>query len=180
MSAFYYGIDYTFFMLAIGERSYLGGDVIGTNGQTIIEARFPVEVSDDCNTLTIKPIVYNYKDASGNAAVETYYPCVAQLQYGMATPLNPRVNGEVVLKRKGASTQSVKANAKVNSTEAKSVKSLGNAPVPAVRTYSMTPMDISLMTTYERIVKENKIEAGSDAFHKRAQELVEKTYGIKR
>ena len=57
---------------------------------------------------------------------------------------------------------------------------MGKAPVPVVRTYSMTPMDISLMTTYERIIKENKIEAGNEAFHKRAQELVEKTYGIKR
>ena len=180
LEAFNFGIDYTFYMMGVGMSSYIAAPVYREDGSLLLDARFPVEVSDDCNTLTIKPIVYNYKDASGNAAVETYYPCVAQLQYGMATPLNPRVNGEVVLKRKGASTQSVKANAKVNSTEAKSVKSLGNAPVPAVRTYSMTPMDISLMTTYERIVKENKIEAGSDAFHKRAQELVEKTYGIKR
>ena len=180
LEAFNFGLDYTFYMMGVGMNSYIAAPIYRTDGSLLLDARFPVEVSDDYNTLTIKPIVYNYKDASGNAAVETYYPCVAQLQYGMATPLNPRVNGEVVLKRKGASTQSVKANAKVGAVETKSVKSLGKAPVPVARTYSMTPMDISLMTTYERIIKENKIEAGNEAFHKRAQELVEKTYGIKR
>lgn len=180
LATFNFGLDYTFYMMGIGMNSYIGAPVYNNQGKLVLDSRFPVEVSDDCNTITIKPIIYNYKDSEGKDAVETYYPCVAQLQYGMATPLNPRVNGDVVLKRKGASTQSAKVNAKVGAVETQPVKSLGKAPVPVQRTYSMTPMDISMMKQYQRIVKENPIEGGSEAFHKRAQALVEQTYGIVR
>ena len=180
LATFNFGLDYTFYMMGIGMNSYIGAPVYNNQGKLVLDSRFPVEVSDDCNTITIKPIIYNYKDSEGKDAVETYYPCVAQLQYGMATPLNPRVNGDVVLKRKGASTQSAKVNAKVGAVETQPVKSLGKAPVPVQRTYSMTPMDISMMKQYQRIVKENPIEGSSEAFHKRAQALVEQTYGIVR
>ena len=174
LSAFYYGIDYTFYMLAVGERSYLGGDVIGTNGQTIIEARFPVEISDDYNTITIKPIVY--KDSTG--ATETYYPCVSQLQYGNATPLNPRVRSEVVLTRKAGATASVKANAATAKVASTSVAPMGEARVPMQRAeFSMTSFEN--ITPRTRIVPERKIEAGVEAYHKRAKAAVEAYYGIK-
>ena len=172
MSAFYYGIDYTFYMLAIGERSYLGGDVIGTDGKTIIEARFPVEVSDDYNTITIKPIVY--KDSTG--ATETYYPCVAQLQNGYATPLNPRVRGEVTLTRKAGAT-AAKANASTAKGASKSVASMGEARKPMQRVeFSMTSFEN--ITPRTHIVPERKIEAGAEAYHKRAKAAVEAYYGI--
>jgi hypothetical protein len=174
LSAFYYGIDYTFYMLAVGERSYIGGDVIGTNGQTIIEARFPVEISDDYNTITIKPIVY--KDSTG--ATETYYPCVSQLQYGNATPLNPRVRSEVVLTRKAGATASVKANAATAKVASTSVAPMGEARVPMQRAeFSMTSFEN--ITPRTRIVPERKIEAGVEAYHKRAKAAVEAYYGIK-
>ena len=174
MSAFYYGLDYTFYMLAVGERSYLGGDVIGTDGTTVVEARFPVEVSDDYNTITISPIVYT--DTTGKT--ETYYPCVTQLQNGYATPLNPRVRSEVVLTRKAGTTASVKANAATAKVASKSVAAMGEARVPMKRAeFSMTSFEN--ITPRTRIVPERKIEAGAEAYHKRAKAAVEAYYGIK-
>ena len=178
MSAFYYGIDYTFYMLAVGQKSYLGAPAYGTNGQLLVDSRFPVEVSEDCNTITIKPIVYNYTDSYGQPAVETYYPCVAQLQYGMATALDPRVNGDVVLKRKGASTQAAKANAAVAGGKTTKVASLGEAPTPVERTYSVTPLTIDESKAIKRIVREQKIDNSEEAYHARVRALFKKIYGV--
>ena len=178
LETFNFGLDYTFFMLAIGERTYLGGDIYDTSGKLLIDARFPVEVSEDYNTITIKPIVYT--DNAGTT--EYYYPCVAQLQNGYATPLNPRVRGDVTLKRAtGAKTASVKANPSMSNGEAKALSTIGEAPVPMSRpeTYSMTPMDVEKIKVPTRIVRENKIEAGNEAYHKRAKAAVEAYYGIK-
>lgn len=178
LEAFNFGLDYTFYMLAVGEKSYMGAPVYNQQGKLVCDSRFPVEISDDYNTITIKPIVYNYTDSYGQPAVETYYPCVAQLQYGMATPLNPRVAGDVVLKRKGASAQAAKANASVGRGVEQNIQSLGEAPVPMQRSYSMTPFADAEHIT--RIVREEKVEAGSEAFRRRADDLMYKTFGIKR
>ena len=179
MATFNFGLDYAFYMLAIGERTYLGGDLVGYDGTTILEARFPVEVSADYNTITIKPIVYT----DGSGTTEHYYPCVAQIQNGYATPLNPRVRGEVTLTRKsGAKAASVKANPAVGTGVAKALSTIGEAPVPMARpeTYTMTPMDVEKIKVPARLVRENKIEAGEEAYHKRARAAVEAYYGIKR
>lgn len=178
MSVFYFGMDYAIYMLGVGMNSYIGAPTYTSTGELLCDARFPVEVSEDGNTLTIKPIVYNYTNSEGVLATETYYPCVAQLQYGMATPLNPRVGGDVVLTRKSVSPSSAKVNAAVDSNKAEAVSSLGEAPVPMARTYSMTPMSVDMIKPCERIVKEHKIEAGSEAFHKRAKAMVKGLYGI--
>ena len=178
LEAFNFGLDYTFYMLAVGEKSYMGAPVYNQQGKLVCDSRFPVEISDDYNTITIKPIVYNYTDSYGQPAVETYYPCIAQLQYGYATPLNPRVAGDVVLKRKGASTQAAKANASVGRGVEQNIQSLGEAPVPMQRSYSMTPFADAEHIT--RIVREEKVEAGSEAFRRRADDLMYKTFGIKR
>ena len=178
LETFNFGLDYTFYMLAVGERTYLGGDLVGYDGKTILEARFPVEVSADYNTITIKPIVYT--DSEGTT--EYYYPCVAQIQNGYATPLNPRVRGEVTLTRNsGAKAASVKANPSVGKGVAKPLSTIGEAPVPMSRpeTYTMTPMDVEKIKVPTRLVRENKIEAGEEAYHKRAKAAVEAYYGIK-
>ena len=178
LATFNFGLDYAFYMLAIGERTYLGGDLVGYDGTTILEARFPVEVSADYNTITIKPIVYT--DSEGTT--ECYYPCVAQIQNGYATPLNPRVRGDVTLTRAtGAKAASVKANPSVAKGVAKPLSTIGKAPVPMARpeTYTMTPMDIEKINVPTRLVRENKIEAGEEAYHKRAKAAVEAYYGIK-
>ena len=180
LETFNFGLDYTFYMLAVGQSSYLGAPVYNEQGELLLDARFPVEVSDDRNTITIKPIVYNYTGTDGKPAVETYYPCVAQLQYGYATPVNPRVNGDVVLTRKSASTQAVKANAAVGKSASTAVKSLGKAPVPMKRAYSMTPMNPENIKVAKHFVIENPIEAGAEAFHKRAEALVEAQFGIRK
>ena len=178
LATFNFGLDYAFYMLAIGERTYLGGDLVGYDGKTILDARFPVEVSDDYNTITIKPIVYT--DSEGTT--EYYYPCVAQIQNGYATPLNPRVRGEVTLTRAaGAKAASVKANPAVAKGKAKALSTIGKAPVPMARpeAYTMTPMDVEKIEVPTRLVRENKIEAGEEAYHKRAKAAVEAYYGIK-
>lgn len=178
MSTFYFGMDYTFYMLAVGEKSYMGAPVYNQKGELICDSRFPVEVSEDGNTLTIKPIIYNYKDSMGNDAVETYYPCVAQLQYGMATPLNPRVNGDIVLKRNGASAQSAKANASVGQGDVKSVESFGEAPVAKQRSYSMTPLTIDPAKVRTRNVRETPIDNSEEAYHARVRALFKQIYGV--
>ena len=173
LEAFNFGLDYTFYMLAVGERTYLGGDVVTENGT--IEARFPVEVSADYNTITIKPIVYT----DGSGTTEHYYPCVAQIQNGYATPLNPRVKGDVVLTRKSGATAAVKANAAPmvqGATQA--VPALGKTPVPMQRdSFSMTSFENIQPRT--RLIPEQKIEAGAEAYHKRAKAAVEAYYGVK-
>ena len=177
LETFNFGLNYTFYMLAVGERTYLGGDIINTDGTTLIDARFPVEVSDDYNTITIKPIVYT----DGSGTTEYYYPCVAQIQNGYATPLNPRVRGEVTLTRNaGAKAASVKANA-AGKGVSKSLPTIGEARTPMARpeTYSMTSLDAEKINVPTRLVRENKIEAGEEAYHKRAKAAVEAYYGIK-
>ena len=178
LSTFYYGLDYTFYMLAVGNNSYLGAPVYRQDGSLLLDSRFPVEVSADGDTITIKPIVYNYTDSYGQPAVETYYPCVAQLQYGMATPLNPQVCGDVVLKRKGASAQSAKANVSVGKGAGMAVESLGAAPEPLKRTYSMTPLTIDESKTIKRIVREEKIDNSEEAYHSRVRALFKQIYGV--
>ena len=177
LETFNFGLDFAFYMLAIGERTYLGGDIINADGTTLIDARFPVEVSADYNTITIKPIVYT----DGSGTTEYYYPCVAQIQNGYATPLNPRVRGEVTLTRNaGAKAASVKANAAAGKAVSKSLPTIGEARTPMARpeTYSMTSLDAEKINVPTRLVRENKIEAGEEAYHKRAKAAVEAYYGI--
>ena len=177
LSAFYYGIDYTFYMLAIGNSSYMGAPVYDNTGKMVLDSRFPVEISADGNTITIKPIVYNYNDASGQPAVETYYPCVAQIQYGQATPLNPRVCGDVVLKRKaGAKTAS--ANPAVGKAAVKSVASFGDAPKAKQRTFSVTPLVVEEPKVAKPIVRKTPYDNSPEAYHARVRALFKQMYGF--
>lgn len=176
LSSFYFGIDYTFYMLAVGNSSYLGAPAYDYAGNLLVDSRFPVEVSEDGNTLTIKPIVYNYKDADGNPAVETYYPCVAQLQYGMATPLNPRVCGDVVLTRKSGTRAA--ANTAVGASATTAVKAMGKAPKAMERTYSVTPFAIDEAKAIKPILREQPYDNSEEAFHTRVQALFKDIYGV--
>ena len=173
LEAFNFGLDYTLYMLAVGEYYYLGGDLVDNAGNTTLKARFPVEVSADYNTITIKPIEYT----DPNGLKEYFYPCVAQLTNGKATPVNPRVKGDIVLKR-NTTGKAVKANAPVANGVRQSVSSLGKAPVPMARPqFSMTPMEN--IKPIKRNVLENKIEPGIEAYHKRATAAVKAYYGAK-
>ena len=180
LSAFYYGIDYTFYMLAIGDSSYMGAPVYDNTGKMVLDSRFPVEVSADGNTITIKPIVYSYTDNNGETVVvDTYYPCIAQLQYGQATPLNPRVCGDVVLKRKaGASKSSVVANKSVGKGAAQSVKSFGKAPEPMQRTFSVTPLVVDESKIAKPIIRKTPYDNSPEAYHARVRALFKQTYGF--
>ena len=177
LSTFYFGIDYTFYMLAVGESSYMGAPIYNNMGELVCDSKFPVEVSEDGNTITIKPIIYNYKDANGNNAVETYYPCVAQLQYGMATPLNPRVCGDVVLTRKAGASRAA-ANTAVGKGNVQSVESLGEAPVAKQRTYSVTPFAIDEAKIIKPIIRKEPYDNSEEAYHARVRKLFKQTYGF--
>ena len=173
LEAFNFGLEYTLYMLAVGESYYLGGDLVDAAGNTTLKARFPVEVSADYNTITIKPIEYT----DPNGLKEFFYPCVAQLTNGKATPVNPRVKGNVVLTR-NTTGKAVKANAPVANGVRQTVSSLGKAPVPMARPqFAMTPMEN--IKPIKRNVLENKIEPGIEAYHKRATAAVKAYYGIK-
>ena len=177
LEAFNFGLDYTFYMLAVGESYYLDGDLVDSKGKVTLKARFPVEVSADYNTITIKPIEY----IDPNGLKEFFYPCVAQLSNGYATPVNPRVKGDVVLKRKGAATSAVKShNAVVSNAATQTIPSLGEARVPMARPtiYTMTSLDPAKAKHISRIVPEKKIEAGVEAYHKRATECVKAYFGF--
>ena len=175
--AWSFGTNYTFYMLGVSESSYIAGDIVDAAGNTTLKARFPVEVSDDYNTITIKPIEYEKADKT----IERFYPCVAQLTQGQATPVNPRVKGDVVLKRKSATASAAKANvAPAANAVRQAVPSLGEAPVPmSAPQYTMTPMDPSIIKPIKRVVREEKIEPGVEAYHKRATAAVKAYYGIK-
>ena len=165
-------------MLGISESSYIGAPIYDNSGNLLLDSRFPVEVSADRNTITIKPIEYTYKNDKNETVTLKYYPCVAQVQYGQATPLNPRVGGDVVLTRKSGSTASV-SNASFDAMDAApAVSTMGVAPVPAERVYSITPLKSLDIKKYQVIKRDVKMETGAEAFQRRANDLVEKTYGV--
>ncbi len=178
LETFNFGLEYTFYMLGISESSYIGAPIYNDKNELVLDSRFPVEVSADCNTLTIKPIEYTYKNDKNETVTLQYYPCVAQLQYGQATPLNPRVGGDVVLTRKSGSTASV-SNASFGAMDAApAVSTMGTAPVPAERVYSITPLKSLDIKKYQVITPAVQMETGAEAFQRRANDLVEKTYGV--
>lgn len=179
LSTWNFGLEYTFYILGVGQKSYIGAPVYAENGSLLCDSRFPVEVSADRNTITIKPIEYEYKTTSGTTATEVYYPCVAQLQYGQATPTSPRVQSDVVLKRKSSASASSQNVSTGVSTPAPKVKSIGNAPVPMQRHQGITPVRAIKVKEFKRVIPETKIESGVDAFKRRADELVYRTCGVR-
>ena len=181
LEAFNYGIDRTFYMLGVGEKSYIGAPVYkeDENGKTLlIDSRFPVEISDDFNTITIKPIKYTYfEEGSTQARNEYYYPCVAQLQNGYATPLNPRVCGDVVLTRKSGATRAA-VNASVGNAATTVVSSVGEAPVPMKPVYSMTSLDAYESKIAKPIIRKEPYDNSEEAYHARVRALFKKIYGV--
>ena len=176
LEAFNFGLEYTLYIVAASEKDYFGSPIYDAKGNIVMDPRFPVEVSADGNTLTIKPI--QYTDAE-TKEVKTYYPCVSQLSMGYATPLNPRVAGDVVLTRKGASTFAAPANARVASTEAPMLESVDGASVElAQRPRSLTGVENIEVVDYERIVPAEKKDRGYDAFSRKADALFESIYGV--
>ncbi len=159
LSAWHYSIDYAFYLMGIHEGTAIAKDI-----------RFPVEVSDDYNTITIKPYVLND---------EAYYPTVALIQSGSINTLNPRIQGDVVLKRQGTTPAAVKAN--VACGQATTPARLANGEVVAPMTisqYSMTPMDSEKIAPVTRIAPKQKIEAGTEAYHERASKCVREYFGL--
>lgn len=159
LSAWNFSLDYAFYLMGIHDGTAIAKDI-----------RFPVEVSADYNTITIKPYVLDE---------EVYYPTIAIIQSGSISTLNPRIQGDVVLKRQGTTPAAVKAN--VACGKAATPARLANGEVVAPKTisqYSMTPMDPEKITPVTRIAPKKKIEAGSEAYHERASKCVRKYFGL--
>ncbi len=180
LETFNFGLDYTLYLLAVSTTDYIGAPLRDTNGNVVFNPRFPVEVSADYNTITIKPLIRELEDEEGNKRSITYYPCVVQLQYGMATPTTPRVGGNIVLTRKSTSAAraSVNGNAAASGSEAPAVRSVGKTPSPLKPSRSMTPMHESMIKVYERIGLDEPIVLGEEAFHERAARFAKDIYGI--
>ena len=110
---------------------------------------------------------------------EVYYPTVAIIQSGSINTLNPRIQGDVVLKRQGTTPAAVKAN--VACGQATTPVRLANGEVVAPMTisqYSMTPMDSEKIAPVTRIAPKQKIEAGTEAYHERASKCVREYFGL--
>lgn len=181
LETFNFGMDYTLYMLAVSSENYYHSPIRDENGEILFNPRFPVEVSADRNTITIKPMIVTFSNEDGSKREVTYYPCVEQLQYGMATPLTPRVGGDVVLTRKSASTAtrtSANGNTPGAGAEAPTLRSVSKAPQPLQPSRSMTPMHESFIKVYEPIVLKHKFEHGDEAFHERAARFAKDIYGI--
>ena len=162
------------FMYELGKAFY----IMGVHNGTVIsrDIRFPVEVSEDYNTITIKPYVYSDNDDTTEDIL--FYPTVTIVENGYVQSLNPRINGDIVLKRKAAAT-AAKSNHSVGQA-ATSVRSAnGEAVKPLARSkYSMTSMDPEDITPINRIVLENKIDPSTEAFHERATKCIKAYYGL--
>lgn len=176
LEAFNFGLEYTLYIVAASEQDYFGAPIYDANGNIVMNPRFPVEVSADRNTLTIKPI--QYTDAA-SGVVKTYYPCVSQLTMGYASPLNPRVAGDVVLTRNSASTFAAPANARVASTETTVLEAVDGASTELVqRPHALTGVENIDIVTYERIIPTEKKDRGYEAFSRKADALFESMYGV--
>ena len=159
LSAWNFSLDYAFYLMGIHNGTAIAKDI-----------RFPVEVSADYNTITIKPYVLDN---------EVYYPTIAIIQSGSINTLNPRIQGNIVLKRQGTTPAAVKAN--VACGQAATPARLANGEVVAPKTisqYSMTPMDAEKIVPITRIAPKQKIEAGSEAYHERASKCVREYFGL--
>lgn len=159
LSAWNFSLDYAFYLMGIHNGTAIAKDI-----------RFPVEVSADYNTITIKPYVLDN---------EVYYPTIAIIQSGSINTLNPRIQGNIVLKRQGTTPAAVKAN--VACGQAATPARLANGEVVAPKTisqYSMTPMDSEKIVPITRIAPKQKIEAGSEAYHERASKCVREYFGL--
>lgn len=89
MSTWNMGTDYPFYIIAASSSSYKATTYDPETAEVKERIRFPVEVSSDYNTITIKP--FELQGA-------TFYPAVAQMVNGYAQ-FDKRPNGNIVLKR---------------------------------------------------------------------------------
>ncbi|MBE6210299.1 MAG: hypothetical protein E7130_01525 [Rikenellaceae bacterium] len=106
------------------------------SGDTSTWPNLPVEVSEDKNTITIKPFVYNYTDAEGNAAQRIYYPNMiinSNTIYGMF-PMTGKIKGDIVLTRgwteTGSDAGTTTVTAQVGANDTRSIlPASGIAPI---------------------------------------------------
>lgn len=130
---------------------------------------FPVEVSEDKNTLTIKPYVYSYETTNENGetvnASQTFYPNMiinTNSVYGMV-PMNGKIKGEIVLTRgwsENSSTIEVSASTEntVNAMNVAPIKSVnGVQPVKIQKNYksrtsfASLPAEVQNKVTYTKV-----------------------------
>ena len=164
LSAWCFSLDKAFYIMGVHDLYVIAKDI-----------RFPVEVSADRNTLTIKPYVYT--DEAGKSY--NYYPCISYIENGSISTPNPRIQGDIVLTRKTGAAKATANN--YVSAPAMPVRTLsGEVIKPKARnTLSMTSFEPENFKHINRIERENKIEPGVEAFHKRASECVRTYFGIK-
>lgn len=88
---------------------YFGGET--EEGYRLVNGHFPVEISADGNTITVKPLLYKYQAEDGSVAEYTFYPAPA-INYGGGQYDPLEICGDVVLTRNGSAAAPALAPAK--------------------------------------------------------------------
>ncbi len=87
--------------------------VVGYFGDDYQNGHFPVEVSEDGNTITVKPLMYAYNDGTGNTVTIPFYPSSC-INYGSGQFDPLEICSEIVLTRNTAAAAPKKAQRKDN------------------------------------------------------------------
>lgn len=76
------------------------------DGEKLINGQFPVEISEDGNTITVKPLLYSYTTKDKETVNLTLYPTAA-INYGGGEFDALEICSEIVLTRKGSGNEAV-------------------------------------------------------------------------
>lgn len=87
--------------------------IVGSFGEDYQNGHFPVEVSEDGNTITVKPLMYSYNDGTGNIVTIPFYPSSC-INYGSGQFDPLEICSEIVLTRNTATAAPKKAQRKDN------------------------------------------------------------------
>jgi len=127
------------------------GPAVDDDGSEGEWPKFDVAVSDDRNTLTIKAMNVEGKDADGNPFTYTYYPNAMWTQYTAVYPTNTVVVSEITLTR-GSSAAAHAGAAPGRALRASApVRTNARTAAEAVKPHAMTPMtgEVSVLRRVE-------------------------------
>ena len=122
-----YGQRQSSFLVGLGENGYVGTPNPNEEDKSKW-ASFPVEVSEDMNTITINPIVID----NGIGEAQSYYPSPVSMSFGQARPVDGCKNVSAITLTKGWNEAAAKMN--------RSVSRNANAPVVTTNGKTITPM----------------------------------------
>ena len=171
-------LDYVYYFVGVSNSASLPY-VRDTEGN-IINAHFPVTISEDKNTITINPLRHTFSttDDLGNTVTKTedFYPNIGRTYNGQLQ-FYSRIVAPIVLTRKGTAAATAKSvnnvePSTINSGEVKTLFPVKDVVAPKSRT--------ALPATNEEIVKPTKVEYKSlsvDEFKANCEKFSQKRLG---